>query len=156
MTYDKSSFLAGVAVGRQLKGWGAGKGDGGVSGRYCTATGEKELMNRQGDSEFNRIQLTAGVRYCTMHIPGGHMYVFAASPEPLELRAFSNDNEEGGIITGRIVLGEQIYHYAYCYWYNPLPVPLVDCILPVRGVGVTAIPGDQVVVQGIQYLYGGR
>ena len=26
MTYDKNSFLAGVAVGRQLKGWGQSPG----------------------------------------------------------------------------------------------------------------------------------
>ena len=32
MTYDKNSFLAGLAVGRQLKGWatGEGAGDGGI------------------------------------------------------------------------------------------------------------------------------
>ena len=31
MTYDKNSFLAGIAVGRQMKGWGAG--DGGDAGQ---------------------------------------------------------------------------------------------------------------------------
>lgn len=30
MDYDKNSFLAGVSVGRTLKGWACGSGSGGV------------------------------------------------------------------------------------------------------------------------------
>lgn len=30
MVYDNQSFMAGIATGRQLKGWATGEGSGGV------------------------------------------------------------------------------------------------------------------------------
>ena len=33
-SYDNQSFLSGIAVGRQLKGWSTGEGSGGAVGEY--------------------------------------------------------------------------------------------------------------------------
>ena len=154
MTYDKPSFLAGLAVGRQLKGWGAGAGRG--TGFYYTDTGERELVNRQGGSEFNRILLPAGTRYCAMYVPDGYMYVFAAAEEAFTLRSFSNNNEENILGSGRITLGDRTFYYACNDWTTPLPTPLVDCVCPVRSPGGVGLSREQLATQGILYLFGDR
>ena len=157
MNYDKSSFLAGIAVGRQLKGWSGGAGGArqGV-GFYYTATGEMELINRQSDSELNYILLPAGLRYCTMYIPNGRMYVFAAAPSRFTMKAYSNNIEEVLAGSGRIVMGGRSYYYAIGEWYSPLPTPLVDCIDPVHASGSIVLTNPEVIAQGMLYLFGGE
>lgn len=47
MIYDKNSFLSGIAVGRQLKGWamGQGKGGGGTGGDTQSVSGVQVLLS---------------------------------------------------------------------------------------------------------------
>jgi len=152
VNYDKNSFLAGIAVGRQLKGWATAQGRGIGGAIVRVGTGEKELVNMQGQSERNYVLTDAGIRYVPLHIADGNMYVFAAALEPFTFRTFSNNSEEG-VTTGSIIYYGTTYHYAHAYWYSPTPTPTIPCNTPVvikpRQISLSA---DMLVTQGMLML----
>ena len=150
MNYDKESFLAGIAVGRQLKGWATAAGRG-IAGVIRYGTGEKELVNIQSATESNYVLVEPGVRYTSI-FTGVEMYTFAAAPREFTFRNFSNDREEH-IESGRIMYYGVEYHYAWGYWYSPVPTPTIVCNPPaVIKPGQNRLTTDMLVTQGMLLL----
>lgn len=151
MTYDKDAFLAGIAVGRQLKGWATAQS---LSGIVRTGTGGKELVNMQGSTEHNYVLAEVGLRYVPFYVPEGRMYVFAAALEPFTFRVFSNDREEtGDVITGTILYKNVEYNFAHTGWYSPLPTPTIICNEPPAVMGANRqLSNDMVVTLGMLTL----
>ena len=70
------------------------------------------------------------------------------------MKCFADDTEEYGVYTGTIAIRNQSYYYAFAQWYSPEPIPTVETFSPVRTPSATELTEDQLVTQGILYLYG--
>lgn len=159
MNYDKNSFLSGVAVGRQMKGWASGGGVALPVREVRIATGEKETICTQGSGggfELNTIQLPAGTQYVCISAPDGSLYAAAVAEEPFTLYFYANDSSDGSATANRFQYGGKTVYFATDGWTTPLPTPLVPFASAIcaYGYGNGHVDAKLLTVQGLMFILG--